>query len=343
MLALLRYGPAWRGVIPLLRGGDAGMDASCTMAAAALAFAGECDATAPLDLLSGAVRLPRRLFNIEAPGQVDDLRGEMVSLIAATGCRVTAQATSAGANAETAAARAGPQGVETRRLADAQPPLDESFSPIKSRVAQPPAAPLALLLNRRLGSGAADAEEEAAEGRAVDLGWARGGGLDAMATEPRGAAEWASEEEDQREEPRATMAAAGAAATAAAEAVRLAGEERAAARQWRVVDPLATAWLDNAVAAKVDVAAETAARAAQAAVTEAAAARAARAAEPEEDWEVMEDARERGHHPEEEEEAWAFEELLRRLRCRLGVRRMPRLSESEGYAILWTVGIYTTL
>lgn len=329
---MLRYGFAWRGVIPLLRGGDAGMDASSTMMAAAVAFAAEYDATAPFDLLSGAVRLPRRLFDIEQPSQVEDLRAELASTILATGCRVTARATSAGANAEMAAARSGPQGVETRRLAGAQPPLDESLGPIKSRLAQPAAAPRALLLNRRLGGGAAAAEEEVAEVGVEDLEWAPGGGLEAMAAEPTHAAEWAREEEDQREEAGATEAAAWAAATAAAEAVRSAAEERAALRRRRVVDPESVAWLAAAERGGVEAAAAAAADVARAAVIQAAVARAARVAEPEEDWEVMEEARERGQQPEEEEEAWAFEELLRHLRCRLGVRRMPRLSESEGYA-----------
>ena len=42
--------------------------------------------------------------------------------------------------------------------------------------------------------------------------------------------------------------------------------------------------------------------------------------------------REQGTVPDEEEEARAFAGLLLSARAMLGVRRMPRLSESEGYA-----------
>ena len=159
-----------------------------------------------------------------------------------------------------AAARGGPQGVETRRLAGVQPPLDESFAVIKSRDKQPPAARRAMLLNRRLGEDAAAAEEAAAAQRAADLDWPTGGGLDAMEVEGAGAAAWAADAQPHPEPP-------------------------------------------------------------------------------EVEWEQEEEAREeavaRGEPPEMDAaaEAETLEELLRSLRNRLGVRRMPRLSESEGYAV----------
>lgn len=322
MVALLRYAFAWRGVIPLLRGGNTGMDASASMVAAALTFAAEHDTAAPLDIVGGKVRLPRRVFDIDQPSGLDALRTELASMLTATGCRVTVQASSAGANAEKAAARGGPQGVEARRLAGAQPPLDESFTPVKSRDEQPAAAPHALLLNRRLGRDAAAVEEETAEASVVRLEWAPNGGLEAMAEERPSAAVWAEEEEEQLEEAAVTEVAAAAAATCAAAAVRAAAEQ--------VADPAAAA----AEWAAVEVAAAAAAQAARTAVVQAAAARAARVREPEEEWEILEAAREEGELPGWEEEAEAFEGLLFRLRRILGVRRMPRLSESEGYAIL---------
>ena len=239
-LGILRHAFAWRGVIPLLDGGDAGMDASATTVAAALAFAAEISTAEPFDLLGGLVRLPRRPFDLDEPGR---LLAEVAATIEATGCRVTRQASSAGVDAGKAEARRGPQGVEARRLAGADPPLDERFGAIRSRDEQPRAARHALLLNRRLGEGAAAAEEAEAGERARDSGWAEGRGLAAMAPLP------------------------------------------------------------------------------------------ARAADPgERGWEQLEAMREQGGVPDEEEEARALAGLLLSSRRMLGVRRMPRLSESEGYA-----------
>ena len=337
MVAVLRYAPAWRGVVPLLRGGDAGMDSSATSFAAAVAFGAERGVAAPFDILSGEVRLPRRRFPLDGPGQLEPLRADLAAAIQATGRRVTARAASAGASAEAASARSGPQGAEARRLADASPPLDESFGVIASRRdAQRPAAPHALLLNRQLGEGAAAAEEEEAEGRMADVGWAHGRGLAAMAgEEPAGAAAWAAEAEERPEEAGAVEAAAAAAAAAA---------ERAVRREWPAAPPTTPCWLawavlDDSAASRraaMEAAAAAAAAAAREEVEAAAARRAMRVADPEEAWEEMEAAREAGWTPQQpgeaEDEAEALEQLLRRLRTRVGVRRMPRLSESEGCA-----------
>ena len=230
-------------------------------------------------------------------------------MIRSTGRRVTRKASSAGVDAHKAEARSGPQGVEAQRLASVDPALDERFGAIKSRDEQPRAAHHALLLNRRLGAGAPAAEEE----RAKASGWQDDLRLSAMAPLPA---------QEQCEWPDAIEQ------RAAAEAARVAAAVKHWAEQLERAVPAAEQEGEGAVPA-AELAVEAAATA-RARVEDAAVQQQARVGDPE--WEVMEVMRERGDVPDEQEEARAFASLLLSLRSILGVRRMPRLSESEGYA-----------
>jgi len=159
MLQVTRGAPAWRGVLPMLPGGDLGMDASCTFfGAAAMSheLGASLDLAAGLDLVGGTVRLPRLGFASAAA------LGAAAAGIR-RGRRVTCAAGSAAADLALASARVGtPQGEEAAR--QLRSGLDESFRVIESRSApQQPHHPLAQLLNTRLGDGGGGAAPEAEE------------------------------------------------------------------------------------------------------------------------------------------------------------------------------------
>ena len=161
MLQVTRGAPAWRGVLPMLPGRDLGMDASCSVFAAAAMSPGlgvSLDLAGGLDLVSGPVRLPRLGF-----ASVAALGAAAAAIVRCR--RVTCEADSAAADlARAATERAGtPQGVEAARQQRAE--LDESFGVIEHRSdPRQPHHRFALLLNTRCsggGGGAApDAEEE---------------------------------------------------------------------------------------------------------------------------------------------------------------------------------------
>ena len=145
-------------MVPLARGGDAGMDASGTAVAAALL--GLLGPGRSFDLIDGDVRLPRIAWATPAEA--------LAALGALTrGRRVGRKSGSAAMSVAAAAACAGPQGVEARRLQGGG--LDESLGFIESRADHPPHAPRALLLNTRRACGGGGGGAEVAAAAAGEL------------------------------------------------------------------------------------------------------------------------------------------------------------------------------